>query len=290
MKKIFFLAPVFIIVLLSSCTKNIDFTLPKVEQKIVVEGWIEQNQTATVIVTRSSPYFDPIDSASLIHSIVTDAVVKVSDGTNTETLILTVSPTMYPFIMYQGSTLKGVVGKTYTLTVEADGKTYTAHTSIPEVVYLDSVWFAPDPSHGDSLGFVNATGFDNGATTDYYRIFTKRLHKDQGFVPISGSVWDDKFFNGQKFNFTLYRGSASNLTQDSIGRGGSHFSVGDTVISRLCHIDVESYLFWRSAEREIMGGANPFSSTTTIPTNIDNGGLGIWWGFGASYDTVICRK
>ena len=36
-----------------------------------------------------------------------------------------------------------------------------------------------------------------------------------------------------------------------------------------------------------MSSGNPFSAPTTVTTNIEGGGLGVWGGYGATYDTLI---
>lgn len=282
----------FLSVFTVSCTKDIIFEIPDQDPKIVIEGWIEQGKAPVVIVTRSAPYFDPIDSATLANSIVADAIVTVSDGVNKDTLTLTINPLMYPFIMYTdtASMITGQEGRTYYLTVQAGGTEYTAQTTIPPVLVLDSVWFEPAVDETE-YGSVYGKGTDPGATNDYYRVFTMRKNKDFAFIPILGSVWDDKVFNGQSFVFEMPRGFGSNVIpmSEEDMENFSLYRVGDTVITKLCHLDEISYFFWRAAESEVFSGGNPFSSTTSIPSNINGGGLGIWWGYGASYDTVICK-
>jgi len=281
----------FIILFLFSCEKEITFNLPDEPSKFVIEGWIEQGQTATVIITKSAPYFSPIDSATLFHSIVQNAVVTVSDGVNTETLIFSFNPAYYPYLMYTGSSLKGEVGKTYYMTAKIGDTVLTAQNQILPPVTLDSVWFKLDQGK-DSLGYIFGQGSDNAQNEDYYRMFTKRLHKDEGFVPMFfGSVWEDKYFNGQTFTFQVYRGEATYLQELSPEqkKERGYFKLGDTVVVKLCTLDYQHFLFWRTYESELYSGGNPFSNPTPIKTNISGGGLGIWGGYGASYDTVVCK-
>lgn len=289
MKKYFSIFAMFLgMIFLYSCEKEITIELPEEPPKLVVEAWIEEGKPAMLILTKSAPYFSPIDANTLANSIVTNARAFVSDGITTEELTAGVSPDVFPFFVYSGNSLLGEVGKTYSLKVEWEGQEYYAETSIPSVVYLDSVWFQLDPGK-DSAGLVYAIGTDNGAVNDYYRLFTKRLGKDFDFVPIFGSVWDDKFFNGESFTIQLYRGISSNvINPDADDKHFGHYLVGDTVVTRLCTMDYKNYMFWRTAESEIFSGGNPFSSTTSIPSNVSNGALGTFTGYGASYDTVLC--
>jgi hypothetical protein len=151
-KFISLLIPLLIIVFaLSSCEKEITIDIPKAEEKIVVEGWIDQNDYPIVFLTKNLPYFGTIDSSMLLNIIIQDATVIVSDGVNYDTLAKTYNTDYFPPIFYKGSKIKGEINKTYFLTVKAQGKTLTAKTTIPPPVYPDSVWFKVEPKQ-DSLG------------------------------------------------------------------------------------------------------------------------------------------
>ncbi len=277
------------ILIFSSCEKEITIDLPEQPSQYVVEGWIEQDQPATVIITKSAPYFAPIDSVTLFNSIVQNATVVVSDGLSSETLTLSINPAYFPYIMYMGSTLKGVVGRTYTLNITVDGNTLSGTTTIPPPRYLDSVWFKL-AGNSDSLGYIFGKGTDDNASQDFYRLFTKRKNKDKGFVPMLGSVWEDKYFNGQTFTFQIYRGQASYIVSDTPEerKEFGKFRLGDTVIVKLSLLDYNHYLFWKSYEGELFSGSNPFSNPASIKSNIQ-GGLGVWGGYGSSYDTLVCH-
>lgn len=272
-----------------SCEKEIEIDLPEEPPKIVIEGYIENGTPARVSITRSAPYFDPIDSLTLINSIVANALVIVSDGVTSDTLqqdtILALPP-----IVYVGSTVIGEIGKTYYLTVQVNGQTFTSQTTLPAPKAFDSLWFTLAPDN-DTVGDVFAVGTDNGDQTNYYRVFTKNTNIDFTFVPIFESVWDDKFFNGLTFTIQLYHGMASNLMtmfEDDGGRGLG-YKVGDKVIVKLCTMDYYSYKFWAAAESEITFGANPFMTSNSVPTNIEGGAIGCWTGYTATYDTIICN-
>jgi hypothetical protein len=276
------------IFLTTSCEKEIEFDIPKSDPKYVIEGWIDNGRPACVIITKSAPYFDPIDSTTLANSLVPNATVTVSDGSTTETLVFGLNPDYFPYLMYQGNTLIGEVGKTYYLNVSVDGYTFTAQTKLLEPVSFDSIWFKVEPNE-DSLGYVWAACTDNGASTDWYRVFTKRLGKDQAFVPMLGSTWEDKYFNGQQFIFSMFRGEASFLMETPTNEEGEFgfFKIGDSIVTKLSHIEYPIYDFWSGAESEIFSGGNPFSTPALIPSNIQGGALGVWSGYSSTYDTIV---
>lgn len=290
MKKYKILIPIVLISLIfSACEKEITIDLPEVESKLVVEGTIEQNQYAKVILTKSSPYFAPIDSAALFNSIVNDATVTLKHGAESEVLTPVIDLNTFPYFMYKGNVIKGIIGERYDLSIDWQGKTYTASTTIPKPIHFDTLWFKLKENN-DTIGNIFAVGSEPGDEYNYYREFTKIKGVDLDFVPIFGSVWDDKFFNGQTFTAQLYHGFASNIVSpDDDNPRGLGYKIGDTVISKLCTMDYESYLFWKAAESEIYATGNPFATTTSVPTNITGGALGVWTGFGAGYDTIICK-
>jgi len=271
-----------------SCEKEINIDLPEETPKIVIEGYIENGQPAVVSITKSAPYFDPIDSTTLLSSMVLNAVVTVSDGTTTEQLQFDTVMSIPP-IIYVGKNIIGEVGKTYYLTVVVDGQTYTSQTTLPSPVAFDSLWFKLAPGN-DTIGDLFALGTDNGAEYNYYRVFTQNTTLDYKFVPIFESVWDDKFFNGMSFTIQLYHGISSNITGmfEDDGDRGMGYKIGDMVITKLCTMDYDSYNFWSAAESEITYGSNPFMTTTSVPTNIKGGAIGCWTGYTATYDTIIC--
>ena len=276
-----------------SCEKDITIDLPDSEEKIVVEGWIEQDNYASVILTKNSPYFSVVDSIALSKLIITDAKVTVSDGQNSEELKLTINPNYFPPLVYTGSTLKGEIGKTYYLSIEVEGKTLTAFTTIPEPIIYDSIWFEIDQPKGDSLGLVWAQYSDPPETKNFYRIFTKRINKDNKFIPIFFSIYDDVYFNGKTLTFNMYRGfetmtDETQFEEDNYDEIG-YFKLGDTIIVRSCSIDKAHYDFWRTIENEIYSGGNPFSTNIPVVTNIKGDGIGVWGGYGATYDTVIAK-
>lgn len=291
LKNIAYLFFLISIALLASCEKSINVDLPKAEDKIVVEGYIENGQRPYVIITKNSPYFGQIDSASLVKLIVLNALVTVSDGNTTVPLKLTIDINVFPPFVYTDltNTFKGVPGKVYDLVIQLDGKTYNSRTSIPNLSALDSSWFEVEGNF-DSLGFIWSHGTDPDTIGNCYRVYSKRLHKDNVFISTNPSISEDRFFNGLSFDFNYSRGSKYNsqLNDDNnVERG--FYKKKDTIILKFCSIDRASYDFWNTAERQMGGNGNPFASPASVKSNIQGGGLGVWCGLGATFDTIIAK-
>lgn len=289
MKHYFTYLILLIVVLFTACEEEITIDLPDPEPMVVVEGVIENDKVPYVILTWSSPYFDPVDTATIINTIITDAKVSVSDGTITESLYAELDTNLFPPIAFKAKTMKGEIGKEYTLNIEVKGKKYTAKTTIHQPIPLDSVWFKPQPP-SDSLGWAWAHLSDPANSIDYYRWMTKRKGKDKNFIAPLGSIFEDRFVNGQSFDFAYFRGQTFNSSaEDDNNEERGYFKRGDTIIVKFSTIDRANFEFFRSFEAESQNGGNPFAAPLTIINNIEGGALGAWTGYGAVYDTIYAQ-
>lgn len=308
--------------LLSSCEKEITVDLPDPEIKIVVEGSIEQGQPPVVFLSRSQGYFEPTDLNAIEANFVRGATVIVSNGSVTDTLLeictselpeelLPLISELTGFSTEQlqsidicgytsfNQAIYGEPGKTYNLSVLAEGKSLSSRTKINHLVELDSVWFQIS-GNTDSLGFAYARLLDPDTLGNAYRWFAKRINhypewsehageqKDSRFIAPIGSTYDDRFFNGLEFEFAYYRGAEFNSgKEDDNNEERGFFKVGDTIVVRGCVIDRGVYDFVSSMESQVSSNGSPFASPANVISNIE-GGLGVWAGYGAIYDTIIC--
>lgn len=282
-----------VMLVLVGCEKNISISLPPVQSQVVVEGHIETGQGAWVVLTRSADYFAKVDTASLLNSIVRNALVIVSDGAHTDTLPmvfdLNYQQTTYLPWYYKKTnpSVIGQAGRSYSLKVVSNGQILTATTTLPNPpVKLDSVWFKLNPP-SDSLGFVWAHLKDPAADANFYRWYAMRLHKDKKFLAPIGATFNDKFINGKSFDFGYDRGSEPNSTAaDDQNAERGYFLKGDSVVVKFCSIDYNTYNFYSSYEAAAAGNGNPFGSPANVKSNI-LGGLGVWGGFSTTFDTLL---
>lgn len=280
-----YLLPGLMSVFLCGCKANLDLNLPEPDDKIVIDGWIETGQYAKVLLTRNSQYFSSVDSASIRDLVLTRAKVSLTDGEKSEILILSRNDDYFPPYIYEGNEIKGDTGKIYTITAEYGGKTAWANTTIPAKVMLDTFFFEPE-ANSDSLGSVYIEFTDPPEMKNYYRIMTKRIGKDKRYYSPMIMGINDIFFNGQKFGFSMSRGPQSFLSS----AGNQYFKSGDTVSIKFCTIDKTHYEFWNSFQDEVLNASNPFaSSLSSIKSNIQGDGLGIWGGYGVSLHMLIIK-
>lgn len=113
---------------LTACDETISLDLPQGDEDIVIYGYIEQDSVPVVSLTKSLPVFATIDVSKLQKSFVQGAQVTLDNGDTTIELqeysvpigdfnyrFYSVPPSLY-------GVYKGEVGKTYDLTVQAEGK------------------------------------------------------------------------------------------------------------------------------------------------------------------------
>jgi hypothetical protein len=271
---------VLLVLILSWSCNNIDFE--NYESEIVVDGWIEQGQPARVLLTKSAPYFGEIDSLTLRNYALTHARVKLNDGQKEEILTLTPNTSFFPPYMYVSTEIIGEVGKSYQLTIEADHKTVTANTTIPEPIALTNAYMQKN-DNSDSLGVITIEFSDPVEKENFYMAFIK-YENDNSRFESSFAPFHDELFNGQDIKFDLQKGF--NNASSTSSYDGAFFNINDTIIVKFCTIDSNSFLFWLSFQKEIMNTTNPFAATnSSVKSNITNG-LGIWCGYGVNYVTV----
>lgn len=273
-----------IVFLLSSCEKDITVDNgPSVEQ-LVVEGYIETGLPPYLLLTKTSDYYSTFYLDSLGNFFVHDAIVKVSDGTDTITLTeFTIDTFGAPVSAYIGFGMIGEVGKTYTLSVEANGKLLTSVTTIPQVFPLDSIWYETGADEdNDTLVRLICRYADPPQLGQYVRYFTSV--NGGAYYPGYNSVFEDVLINGTTFDFPLDRGVNRNDTASFDNYG--LFRKGDTITVKWSGIDKPHFDFWRTMEFELGGQGSPFAAPVIIQTNI-NGGQGIWGGYSSSFKTLV---
>lgn len=283
-----------LLISLSSCEKNVTVEIPEVSEEFVVEGKIEEGEAPFVLLSRTLPFFGTINTNNLIQNSVTGAMVTLSDGSRVDTLV------QFPGIgLYTSTTIRGEVGKTYSLRIEVEGKVITASTYMPPAIALDSVWWKVNGER-DSLGFAWAHLTDPDTLGNYYRWFAQRINrytygpeigrmKDSIFIAPIGSVFEDKFINGKSFDFGFNRGNSPTTNkEDDFNDEKFFFKRGDTIVVKFCTLDRRHFEFWRTAETQISNSGNPFGSPAPITSNIE-GGLGVWGAYACSYDTIYAQ-
>lgn len=295
-RSLIFLFALSIAVFLTSCEKEVKFDLGTSAEKVVIEGTIETGLPPYVFLTKSIGFFSKVTLNNLSNSFLHDARITVSDGTRS--LVLReyqVDNGGVAFYFYSvdssdlsALTFLGTAGRSYRLKVEYGGKVYESVTKIPQPKALDSLWSKPPPpeempeNHPNSM-LLFARYTDPDTLGNRVRYFTKR--NEQPFLAPYYSVNDDAIINGKRIDIQLNAGFDRMDTIDEETFG--YFYKGDTVIVKWSAIDKGVFDFWRTLEFSYGATGNPFASPVEITSNISGGALGVWAGYGNTFDTLI---
>lgn len=281
---------ILITLLATSCEKGIITAPPAQGDKVVVEGIIENGRYPMVILSRNTDYFSPNSPSPATASFVHGAKVTVSSGAQTHQLreyksdATTDGTILYFYTVDTAQLESAFTGErtlSYTLKIEAEGKTMHAITTIPaSSIKLDSMWWTKADGNDDLRVKLLVKVTDPPQRGNYVRYFTSR--NSGQFLP--GSVFNDEVANGTSFEMRLKAGI--DKKQGDFDANG-YFTRGDTVTLKFCNVDHSTYDFWRSADDAYFGNG----STTFIPnTGNIQGGLGYWGGYGVTYKTIIIPK
>ena len=274
---------------LAGCEQEVELDLPEMEDKLVVEGLIEEGVPPVIVLTRNTAFFGGIDLETVQGLFVNDADVWVSNGTQEVKLQEIAVDTLgdLEFYFYTTPLLLGTAGETYDLRIEWQEHQLFATTTIPQPVPLDSVWWEPHPSpKADTLVRIMTHYTDPPGEKNYVRYFTSI--NGSRYLPGLASVYADTEVDGESFDLPLDRGvdrTALTMDWDTY----PYVRRGDSIIIRWAAIDEDTYQFWRSVEFQTQSTGNPFASVVRINSNI-HGGLGIWAGYGSTYHRLVIPK
>ena len=311
MKKHNYIFCIMIGLFLAACEQPFIPDTVEKEPDIVVEGYIEAGEDPTppyVILTKDVPFFSEFSADDLEEIFVHNAEVIVSDGekevqltelcldelTDQQKLVastlfgISLDTIGYNFCVYidLSFSMAGEIGKSYTLSINTDGKSIQATTTIPQHVPLEGLIFREPPGQtSDTLAQMICTVTDPGGVANFYR-YQVNIN-DGGFFSPFSSVTNDRLFDGENTEFPLSKPEPRGTDDIDIATFGL-YTVGDKVELKWISLDKAHYDFWNSLE---FSGANqgPFSNPVQITSNIE-GGLGIWGGMSVSYYEVEVEK
>ena len=291
---------------LNSCSKEVKIDILGFEENLVIDGSIETGTPAIVLLSNSKDIYASTDINSYLSGFISGATVTVSNGTITDTLIEICTDNLpagfdsvaaayfgvpieqlvdLHLCAYVSSGIVGEVGKTYTLKVIHNNKTYTSSTKIENPTALDNLFWR-EQVNLPGYGFSWAKITDSPVMGDAYRWEVKNLSDlfySKPFQPFT----DDRFYNGKTFEFSVENPmSFKDQTIENQYKG--YYKLGDTIVVKFSKLGKKEYQFFEKKYNQIYSGGNPFATPTNIPTNIEGGALGIWAGFSPWYDTLIC--
>jgi len=230
--------------LLASCQKVIQLDLSTTAPQLVIQGNVYDEPGPYAVKISKTTNFDTPN----IYPAVTNARVTISDNAGkTEELSQVTDGT------YVTSTLEGVVGRTYTLTVQIDGKTYTARSTMPQPVYIDTIYYKKSVFSSIkliALDFINPPNKEN-----YYQV----IHLVNGKQVAGFSVFSNNSGEVERISYSFM---STDTTPALVA--------GDKIVVWLESIDKDVFKYFWTANRDGSRSASPANPVS----NISNGALG----------------
>jgi hypothetical protein len=149
--------------------------------------------------------------------------------------------------------LRGIAGRTYSLSVQTGNATYQASAIMPAAVNMDSIYFSSSLYSGEKITTIRFT--DPPYSANFYRMvyYINNIQQKEFYIV------EDELFQGATINYSLYpRGSDIVLAKD------------DHVTVWLESIDPGVYEYFRTAGSDEGATASPANPVS----NISNGALG----------------
>lgn len=244
----------FVSCVLASCEKVIDVHLGNTEKKYVIEASITDQAGQCQVVITQTKNFDENNT----FPPVSGAIVSITDNsTGVTTSLNETSPGTY-----RHESLVAISGKTYTLKVSVNGETFTASSTIPSLVNMDTIyttldsWFDGEDIILANIEYQDPAGIDNNYRFVRYLngVKTKRLFTNS-----------DDLTDGRYTTTKLFVGD-NDEEEDKL-------KSGDIVKIEMLCIDEAVYKYWYSMEQSSTGETE--SATPANPvTNISGGALG----------------
>lgn len=256
-----------------NCQKVVSIDLNTANPKLVIDANItDQAGPYNIILSRSGNYFEP----SLTFPPVSNALVIVSDDLG-RIDTLKESPTAG---IYKSSTLVGQPGRTYFLNVTSNKNSYSAVSSMPAKVKIDSLYYIKrlnsrngEPGYDIYIMFKDPPELGN-----YYR-----LNVHAGYLVPSDSVdgrryrlYSDKLTNGDEMEERV--------------RTGRLVITGDTITVDLLTIDKSAYDYFNTLRNILTSDGAATSLAPANPnTNLSNGALGYFAAYTMDRKTIILQ-
>ncbi len=237
---------------LISCEEEIDVDFHPSDPRIVIEGQIQLDSLATVRITESKSF-----GSDNVYNIIDNAVVMIDDDNgNCEVL------TQNAFGLYVAHKTKGVVGRTYYLTVKVDEEIYNSESTLPTFVPITTVSMYDMPILG--YPFPMVTFQDPPIEENYYRC---RYYVNGKRIMIDDNVIDTKDKNGFMVERTLPIYKNLNDDKDIVR--------GDLIRVELYSIDKNVYRYFEA-----------LNTTNNPASNIKGGALGYFSAYAVDVCTV----
>lgn len=266
-----------LLLLLLGCEDVIVVDLNTANPTITIEAKIDDNNsTSSVLITKSTDFYNPG-----VYENVSGASILVNDSEGNSYVFNETSDGVY-----ESTAIIGKSNVEYSIEVIAENEAYTAISTMPNKLILDSLSLkeAPSrPSDDEKLGryFLHFYFQDQLDTKNYcrFKIFIN------GDALTGFNIYNDKFTDGNYID-----------TRIVLDAGELNIKSGDRINVSLQSIDEAAFDFYSTANSVNASGRNGGGpgATSAAPsnpvTNWSNKALGFFTAYTVSKDSIIFRE
>jgi Domain of unknown function (DUF4249) len=251
-------------VLFCACQKTVKLPLNTAPSQLVIQGEVtDQPGPYTVSINQSVGFY-----ADNTFPTVSGASIKISDGQITDSLTESTPGN------YVTHTLQGRSGTTYTLQVSVGGSSYSAVSTMPAPVPLDSVTFDNSSRFKNNQITPQANYQDPPGVRNYYQ-FIMYINGTQFTKDVY--AFDDRLSDGRYI--------VQNLRMDS-----TYLVYGDDLRVDMYCVDSNVYNYFNQLSQSLGNGAfNTAAAPANPSSNISNGAYGVFSAHTVSSQTAIAN-
>jgi len=242
------------ILFFSSCQKVIDVDIKNAEKKYVVEALVIDKPGASKVLLSTTKNV----SADNDFPGISGAAVTITDNAGTNTTFTETTAGNY-----EAPNFTGAVGKTYSLQVKISGETFTALSTMPQKINLDTIFISNEILFGETRKLVNLAYQDPAGKGQCYRYV--QYINDKKSKPI--------FVNNDDYSDGKYVESKLWYLVDEDENEDEEIKSGDTVMLDMLCIAPAVYKYWYSVYQSATGNSQSASPANPV-TNIRGGALG----------------
>ena len=245
---------ILVICVFVSCQKVIDVDVRDTEPKIVVEGIVTDQRGHSVVKLSKTKNL----SESNDFPGVSGATVTLSDNSGNLISFSETTPGNYT-----DSTFTGQPGMTYSLRVSVDGKIFTATSTMPHKINLDTLYITDEVLFGQSRKLANIAYQDPPGKGNCYRYVQY----------INGKKIKQIFTNNDDYTDGKYVDTKLWYIVEDDDDDDEKIKSGDTVAVEMQCIDQAVHLYWFSVYQSATGNSQSASPANPV-TNINGGAVG----------------
>jgi hypothetical protein len=255
---------VLLLIMVASCKKVIQLDLGNDSGKLVIEGNITNDPGQQIVkLSRNVPFtstntYPPVTGATVTMDNNNGRVAQLKEG---------------PAGTYVLDTAYATAGRTYTLSVTVDGKTYKASSTTPEAVAMDSIASANNIlDTKDNKRMITVYFNDPPNVRNQYRFVMYVNHVQVKTI----FAFDDEFIDGKHVTLDLQQNDTD-------------IYPGDTVTVEMQCIDKPIYTYWFTLMQQ--QGNNPGGAVapSNPPTNISPTTLGYFSAHTTQTTTIVVQ-